>query len=270
VYVEYAVVVATHGSRSLQVLLDSLGTARGPRPDRILVADDRPVGTDPLWLDLPGTLRHRIQVIRTGNRGLVHARNAAWRSTASEWVVFLADDVVLPNDWPDRLFADLVGLRPSVAACQARVRVPLPRNRLPTVGEQHAAAESKQPWSTVDVAYRRQVLALLRGFNGQLTTALRAEADLARRAVLAGYELRRGQREVVRPVRRAAGPGGGAVRTDGVSGDSGDDHGVVGHDLADLGSVGRNGVNGGGAGQPVTRLPAVPAGTLARTEEETD
>jgi GT2 family glycosyltransferase len=241
--VEYAVVVATHGSRSLQVLLDCLGTARGPRPDRILIADDRPLGMDALWLDLPGPLRHRITVLRTGNRGLVNARNQAWRSTGAEWVVFLADDVVLPNDWPDRLFADLVGLRPAVAACQARVRVPLPRNRIPTAGEQHAAAESKQPWSTVDVAYRRQALALLRGFNATLPNASGAEADLARRAVLAGYELRRGQREVVRPVRRGAGPGEETT----------------------------NGVNRAGAGhQLAARLPAVPAGTLAGPEEESD
>jgi Glycosyl transferase family 2 len=251
--VEYAVVVATHGARSLQVLLDSLGSARGPRPDRIILADDRPLGTDALWLDRPGTLRHRITVLRTGNRGLVSARNAAWRSTGAEWVVFLADDVVLPIDWPDRLLADLVGLRPGVAACQARVRVPLPRNRKPTPGEQHAAAESKQPWSTVDVAYRRRVLALLRGFNAQLPSPAKAEADLARRAVLAGYELRRGTREVVRPVRRWAGPGV-PVGTEPVGAQA-------------------NGNDGSGAGLPATRLPvlpAVPAGTLTRAEEEAD
>lgn len=240
---EYAVVVATHGSRSLQVLLDCLGSARGPRPDRILIADDRPLGTDALWLDLPGPLRHRITVLRTGSRGLVEARNAGWRSTSADWVVFLADDVVLPNDWPDRLLADLVGLRPGVAACQARVRVPLPRNRIPTPGEQYAATEAKQPWSTVDVAYRRQVLALLRGFNSQLPTAHRAEADLARRAVLAGYELRRGQREVVRPVRRGTGPG-----TDMSLCSAGDKDLTAGSGL----------------------LPAVPAGTLARADEEAD
>jgi HAD superfamily hydrolase (TIGR01662 family) len=201
--VSYAVVVPTVGRRSLQVLIDCLGEGGGPLPEAIVVVDDRPGDPEPLEPYLPGLLCGRLQVLRSGGRGPAAARNAGWRAVAADWVVFVDDDLLLPRDWPDRLAADLARLGPDVAGSQARVRVPLPHGRRPTDAERNTAGLAAACWITAEMAYRRAALVRLGGFDERFTRTYREDADLALRALTAGYRLVRGEREVVHPVRAA-------------------------------------------------------------------
>src|SRR3982751_5363851 len=124
-----SVVVPTIGRPSLDVLLDALAAAPGPRPAELVLGDDRPAGS-PLKPDRPGLPPGRV--VRTGGGGPARARNLGWRTARTEWIAFLDDDVVPDPDWYHRLEKDLADLAPDVAGSQGRVRGPLPEGRRPT------------------------------------------------------------------------------------------------------------------------------------------
>src|SRR3954465_4917407 len=96
------VVVPTIGRASLDVLLDALAGASGPRPAELVVVDDRP-SCAPLRVDRPGL--PPVRPARTGGGGPARARNLGWRAARTPWVAFLDDDVVPDPDWYDRLRA---------------------------------------------------------------------------------------------------------------------------------------------------------------------
>src|ERR671929_64176 len=72
-----AVVVPTIGRPSLDVLLDALAQAPGPRPAELVLVDDRPTG-EPLRPERPGL--PPVRVVRTGGGGPARARNLGWRA----------------------------------------------------------------------------------------------------------------------------------------------------------------------------------------------
>jgi histidinol-phosphate phosphatase family protein len=194
----YSVVVPTVGRPSLRPLLAALAAAgRGPAPAAVLVVDDRPAPVKPL--DLPAW--PLLQVLPGPARGPAAARNTGWRAATTPWVAFLDDDVLVPADWPARLAADLAGLPAAVAGSQGRVRVPLPADRRPTDWERVTAGLAGAVWATADMAFRRRALARVGGFDERFGRAYREDADLALRLLDAGFELVRGEREVIHPVR---------------------------------------------------------------------
>jgi HAD superfamily hydrolase (TIGR01662 family) len=199
----YSVVIPTLGRRSLTVLLEALLEAlqsgRGPRPEQLVVVDDRPLSPSREPLDLPAGVR----VLPSGGRGPAAARNVGWRAVRSEWVAFLDDDVVAPADWPEWLAADLGFLAGDVAGSQARLVIPLPAGRRPTDWERSTAGLQTGQWITADMAYRRAALADVGGFDERFPRAFREDADLALRVVDAGWRLVRGSRTVEHPVRPA-------------------------------------------------------------------
>ncbi|MBI1758845.1 MAG: glycosyltransferase family 2 protein [Actinobacteria bacterium] len=197
----YSVVVVSAGRRSLQVLVDSLATGAGTLPEQVVVVDARQGDNDGLSLVVPWRVRHRLVVVPTSGPGAGSARNAGWQATGTPWVVFLDDQAVLPTDWTDRLVQDLAVLTPDVAGSQARIRVPLPKNRPPTDAERDAATAVTTRWCGTDIAYRRTVMSDLGGFAEEFEHRSAACVDLALRAITAGYRMAVGSREAVRPVR---------------------------------------------------------------------
>src|SRR3954449_717445 len=159
---ECTVVVPTVGRPSLDVLLDALAAAPGPRPAELILVDDRRSGP-PLAPERPGL--PPVRVVRTGGGGPARARNLGWRSARTPWIAFLDDDVVPDPDWYERLAADLADLGPDVAGSQGRVRVPLPEDRPPTDWERGTAGLATSSWITADLAYRRSALAAVGGFD---------------------------------------------------------------------------------------------------------
>ncbi|MGY2083144.1 HAD-IIIA family hydrolase [Blastococcus sp. SYSU DS0539] len=192
------VVVPTIGRPSLDVLLDALATAPGPRPAELVVVDDRPAG-EPLLPERPGL--PPVRVVRTGGGGPARARNLGWRTARTEWIAFLDDDVVIDPDWYERLDADLSGLPSDVAGSQGRVRVPLPEHRRPTDWERGTAGLATSSWITADLAYRRSALAAVGGFDERFPRAFREDSDLALRIMDTGARLVRGERWINHPVR---------------------------------------------------------------------
>src|SRR3954447_23688348 len=174
------VVVPTIGRASLDVLLDALATASGPRPAELVVVDDRPSG-DPLRVDRPGL--PPVRVLRTGGGGPAGARNLGWRAARTVWVAFLDDDVVPDPDWYERLGEDIAALGPDVAGSQGRVRVPLPDDRPPTDWERGTAGLATSSWITADLVYRRAALAAVGGFDERFPRAFREDSDLALRVM---------------------------------------------------------------------------------------
>lgn len=188
--VSFTVVVPTIGRPSLSALLGRLGGAE------VVVVDDRNRRPGPLDLD-----GREVKVVETqGGKGPAATRNHGWRATASDWVVFLDDDVLPAADWLPALIADLDGCEPDVAGVQGRVDVPLPADRPPTDRERNVAGLAGARWITADMAYRRSVLEELGGFDEGFRRAYREDSDLALRVIDAGWRISQGERRVTHPV----------------------------------------------------------------------
>lgn len=212
----YTVVVPSVGRPSLQQLLQDL--ARQPLaagPVEVLVVDDRPLAavhgqtapgrSDHEELDLADLvdLPWPTRVLRTGGRGPAAGRNAGWRTARTEWVAFLDDDVRLPDSWAAALVSDLRAAAPDVGGVQGRIVVPLPEHRRPTDWERNTAGLETALWPTADMAYRREALAAVHGFDERFPLAFREDADLALRVRTAGWRLTRGERSILHPARPA-------------------------------------------------------------------
>jgi len=203
----YAVVVPSLGRPSLRALLDALAGAAGPRPEWLVVVDDRAVPAENPALDVrtvPERIATHVMVLAGGGRGPAAARNLGWRAVPADvdWIAFLDDDVVVPEDWSAALAADLAEADAhGQAATQARIDVPLPADRRPTDWERSTAGLSGAWWITADMAYRRDVLATVGGFDERFPRAFREDADLALRVQATGGRLAVGRRHTTHPVR---------------------------------------------------------------------
>lgn len=138
-----------------------------------------------------------------GGRGPAAARNVGIAVAEAPWTCFLDDDAVPSRNWRARLADDVGSLPAAVGGSQGRVRVPLPGDRSPTDWERNVRGLEDARWATADMAYRRDVLLEVGGFDERFPRAYREDADLALRVLAAGHELVRGRRIVIHPVRPA-------------------------------------------------------------------
>ncbi|NHN54663.1 HAD-IIIA family hydrolase [Calidifontibacter sp. DB0510] len=200
----YSIVIPTVGRASLRDLLNALARQRRLEADRIVVVDDR--GEPVPDVELPATVGGvPVTRLRSWGRGPAAARNLGWRVTDTEWVVFLDDDVLVTDGWSDQLASDLRAAPATLAGSQGRVTVPLPTDRKPTDWERNTAGLEGAWWITADLAVRRQALEEVAGFDERFRRAFREDADLALRLQQNGWQLDRGRRRVLHPV-RPAGP----------------------------------------------------------------
>jgi glycosyltransferase involved in cell wall biosynthesis len=200
VEVSVSIVVPTTGRPTLQRLLDALGAADGPLPEQLLLVDDRRDRGASLALRTPARLGARLCVVPGPGRGPASARNVGWRAARSEWIAFLDDDVVPQRDWLARLHEDLAGAPPDVAGVQGSIVVPRPVGRRPTDWERNVAGLEHARWATADMAYRREALLGVGGFDERFRRAYREDAELALRLRERGRDLVRGSRRVLHPV----------------------------------------------------------------------
>ncbi|NUW32124.1 glycosyltransferase [Nonomuraea sp. SMC257] len=203
------VVVPTVGRPSLRATLAALGPDvpvivvddRPPGHDGPLIVVDDPAGHDGPPLVTPAHVPAGVRVVTSGGRGPAAARNAGWRAASTPWVAFLDDDVVPGPGWYQALREDLAGLPPEAAGSQGRIEVPLPGDRRPTDAERNTAGLAGALWITADIAYRRETLERVGGFDERFPRAYREDADLALRLTNRGHTLALGERVTVHPVR---------------------------------------------------------------------
>ena len=204
----YTVVVPTVRRPALPRLLASVDAAAGPAPARIIVVDDSPEPPPPaadpaaaLGLAKRPSGAAPLRLARSGGRGPAAARNIGWRLARTGWVVFLDDDVEVTGDWARALVADLVEAdRVEAAASQAVLEVPAPPGAGPTDGHRATLGLADARWITADMAYRRDALVRLGGFDEGFPRAYREDADLGLRAHRA-FGVLRGGRRTVHPLR---------------------------------------------------------------------
>jgi cellulose synthase/poly-beta-1,6-N-acetylglucosamine synthase-like glycosyltransferase len=142
-----------------------------------------------------------VKVLCSGGRGPAAARNLGWRSAAAPWICFLDDDVIVAPDWATALTRDLQE-HGDIVGSQGRIEVPLPAYRAPNDWERNVAGLARSRWITADMAYRRDALERLGGFDERFPRAYREDADIALRAQSLGA-LVRGSRRSLHPVRPA-------------------------------------------------------------------
>lgn len=200
---DYAIVIPTLGRPSLYRLLDDLVAQTGPPPREIVLVDDRPDPQPPLEIGDALEGWARVRVVTGLGRGPAAARNLGAHLVATPWVAYLDDDVRVGPDWATGLASDLADLPGSVAGSQAHLTVPVARHRRPTDWERATAGLEHAHWITADMAFRREALLAVAGFDERFPRAYREDADLARRLRQAGWDLVRGERSVSHPVRPA-------------------------------------------------------------------
>jgi hypothetical protein len=190
-----SVVIPTVGRPGVQALIDRLATP--PRPREVVVVDDRP--ERPLSLAPPDGLPTRI--VPGPTRGPAAARNLGWRLASGAWVAFVDDDVQLDPQWTRDLAADLtLAEQTGAVGVQGQLTVPLPADQRPTDWQRQVAGLAGAAWITADMAYRRDVLAAVGGFDERFTRPYREDAELAARLRVRGHHLIRGHRRAAHPV----------------------------------------------------------------------
>ncbi|MFJ5727437.1 glycosyltransferase [Streptomyces paradoxus] len=203
----YAVVIPTLVPDTLADCLAALAAATGPRPEEIVLVDDR---TDPEPgplqhpLSVLGDLRERTTVLGGGGRGPAAARNTGLGAVHTPWTVFLDDDVQVGARWCDQLAEDLAEASHDTAGIQGVLAVPLPGERRPTDWERGTAGLVTAHWVTADMAYRTEALREVGGFDERFRRAFREDADLALRVLDSGWRIRQGHRTTRHPVRSAS------------------------------------------------------------------
>ncbi|HYI19163.1 MAG TPA: HAD-IIIA family hydrolase [Solirubrobacteraceae bacterium] len=187
------VVIPSAGRPTLPALVEAL------RGLDVILVDDRSDGAAPLLDPVPS----HVRVVRGPARGPAAARNAGWRRSRADWVAFLDDDVEPEAGWADALRRDLAGAGPDVGGVQGRIVVPLPAGRRPTDWERSTRGLETARWATADLAYRREVLDAVGGFDERFPRAYREDADLGLRVTASGRRIVVGERVVRHPVRPA-------------------------------------------------------------------
>jgi histidinol-phosphate phosphatase family protein len=190
----FAIVVPTIGRDSLSRLLEALAPQLAGSGIQMLVVDDRRDPSSPLSLPAFAT------ALPGRGAGPAAARNRGWRAADARWIAFLDDDVVPASDWIARLEAELPRLPRSVGASQGQLRVPLPASRAPTDWERNVGGLEGARWITADMAFRRDALAAVGGFDERFGGAYREDTDLALRLLRAGWQISHSERVSSHPV----------------------------------------------------------------------
>jgi GT2 family glycosyltransferase len=92
----------------------TVAAAMGPDDEFIVVDSASAIPVDPVY---------RAQVIRLDRPGANRARNAGWRASSNEMVLYLDDDVMVDPGWADAFVAAL-GAHPEAAFVTGRIDVP--------------------------------------------------------------------------------------------------------------------------------------------------
>ena len=195
----YEIVIPTSGRDSLAALLDAIG------PEGVIVVDDRRDRAQPLPLgaasraarrrgaDAPALRRRAARPPRATRAGAPPVASGSCSSTTTSCRRPAGARRWRPT-WP----------RPAPTWPRPRAASSSPSPLRPTDWERNVAGLEHARWATADMAYRRDVLAAVGGFDERFPRAYREDADLGLRVTGAGWRIVEGGRHVVHPVRPAS------------------------------------------------------------------
>jgi glycosyltransferase involved in cell wall biosynthesis len=179
-------------------------------PDRfeIVVVDDGSTDGTRELLERALDGEPRLRSVRLEGRGPAAARNAGWRAASAPFVAFTDDDCEPDPSWletlldaraanPDSILQGVTRPIPREAALLSR---PFTRTR---------QIEEPSPWfATCNIAYPRELLERLDGFDELFPEALGEDTDLGWRALEQGARLEFAGRAVVHHAVEDLGPAG--------------------------------------------------------------
>jgi glycosyltransferase involved in cell wall biosynthesis len=179
------VVVATHGRAPLlSRLIEALERQEDAPPFEVVLVDDG--SPDATWSTIEGleaTARVAVRGVRLERQsGPAAARNAGWRATSSPRIAFTDDDCVPQPGWL-RALAD--GLEDADVAQGLTRPDPAQRHLLGAFSRTMEVTTETGYYQTCNVAYRREVLERVGGFDDDLRQA-GEDIELATRAQAAG------------------------------------------------------------------------------------
>ncbi len=160
-----SVVVATRDrAQMLPRLVSAVGTQEGVGPVELVIVDD--ASTDSTWEvlhQLAASARIPLTPLRLEhNVGPASARNAGWRAARGSLIVFTDDDCVPQPGWLKALVDGLT----RVELVQGRT-IPIPEREASRGPFAHTlwVREDGGRYETCNIAYRREVLEQLGGFD---------------------------------------------------------------------------------------------------------
>lgn len=168
----------------------------------VLVVDDGSTGDEQAAVLERFETRERFTVLRQPNAGPAAARNRGWQAADGDVILFTDDDCLVPTNWVESL---TTGFEYNVAGVGGSL---VPREDLiesnvfarahrfrdmmnydwpdePVIGH-----DGLNVGGTANVAYRREVMAELDGFDESFPLAAGEDADFQRRVISAGYKMK--------------------------------------------------------------------------------
>jgi GT2 family glycosyltransferase len=186
--VRVSVVVPTHNrSTRVQRLVAALAAQELSQPFEVVVVDDASeddtvARLHPMVADQPFDL---VLVQSAGNTGPAGARNRGWREARGEFIAFIDDDCVPDRLWLGHLVAGLDSAHIAIG------RTRPPEDQLHLIGPFSSVLDIGHDlsYSTCNIAYRREVLEAMGGFNDDAFKWPNGEdTDLGLRSVKAGFD----------------------------------------------------------------------------------
>ena len=187
---EISVVIATRDrAERLAGILRTLAAQTLPaeRFEVIVIDDGSTDGTADLLARAAEAGEPPVSVLRRSGGGPAVARNAGWRSAAAPLVAFTDDDCEAPADWLERTLAAAAAHPGSIIQGPTS---PIPRE-LERTGPFTRTKEIPAPnpsFQTCNIAYPRELLERLGGFDEDYPEALGEDTDLGWRAREIGGE----------------------------------------------------------------------------------
>jgi GT2 family glycosyltransferase len=185
---EVSVVIATRDrparlAAALQAL--RVQTIGGERFEVIVVDDGSGAETQDLLAPI-GEGVPRVQVIRLAGSGPAAARNAGWRAARAPLVAFTDDDCEPTPTWLEAIL-DAAVASPEAIVQGATEPIPRESELLRRPFSRTRSIDRRNPWfATCNIAYPRDLLERLNGFDERFPEALGEDTDLGWRALELG------------------------------------------------------------------------------------
>jgi glycosyltransferase involved in cell wall biosynthesis len=186
---EVSVVIPTRDRAArLAAALDALRhqTIDSDRFEVVVVDDGSTDGTADLLASAARGAELRLRFLRCGEAGPAAARNAWWRAAAAPLVAFTDDDCEAEPDWLEATLR-AAAARPGAIVQGATRPIPRERELLDRPFSRTRHIEGPSPWfATCNIAYPRDLLERLGGFDERFPEALGEDTDLGWRALESG------------------------------------------------------------------------------------